>query len=81
MLNINLDMIGTYMGKFICLCFRRGQAGTLYILYGSRNRLSNVEAKTGVYSSDSTPFADSGIPALSFARIASSECGTNSLPL
>ena len=31
-----------------------------------------IEAKTGVYSSDSTPFADSGIPALSFARIASS---------
>ena len=25
-----------------------------------------------MYSSDSTPFADSGIPALSFARIASS---------
>ena len=30
-----------------------------------------VESKTGVYSSDSTPFADQGVPALSFARDAS----------
>jgi hypothetical protein len=29
-----------------------------------------VGAKTGVYSSDSTPFADKGVPALSFARLA-----------
>jgi hypothetical protein len=29
-----------------------------------------VAAKTGVYSSDSTPFADSGVPAVSLARIA-----------
>ena len=30
-----------------------------------------VEAKIGVYSSDSPPFADKGVPALSFARLAS----------
>ena len=30
-----------------------------------------IAAKTGVYSSDSTPFADKGVPALSFARLAS----------
>lgn len=29
-----------------------------------------IEAKTGVYPSDSTPFADSGVPAVSFARLA-----------
>ncbi|MFR0953975.1 MAG: hypothetical protein ACLSGK_14830 [Lachnospiraceae bacterium] len=52
-----------------------------YISYMAAEIGFPIEAKTGVYSSDSTPFADSGIPALSFARIASSECGTNSLPL
>ena len=36
-----------------------------------------VEAKIGVYSSDSTPFADKGVPALSFARIA----GPNAAPI
>ena len=30
-----------------------------------------VESRTGLYSSDSTPFADQGVPALSFARDAS----------
>lgn len=29
-----------------------------------------MEARQGVYSSDSTPFADHGVPAVSFARIA-----------
>ena len=28
-----------------------------------------IEVKQGVYSSDSTPFADKGVPAISFARI------------
>ena len=32
---------------------------------------SLTKAKSGVYSSDSTPFADGGVPALSFARISS----------
>ena len=36
-----------------------------------------VETRTGVYSSDSTPFADSGVPALSLARIA----GGNAAPI
>ena len=57
-LNINLDMIGTYLGKFIaCVSAEVGFP---------------VEAKQGVYSSDSTPFADKSVPALSFARLASS---------
>ena len=36
-----------------------------------------VEAKIGVYSSDSTSFADKGVPALSLARVAS----TNVAPI
>lgn len=68
-LNINLDMIGTYMGKFIaCVSAEEKLAG--YISYMGAETGFAVTAKTGVYSSDSTPFADQGIPALSFARIA-----------
>ena len=29
-----------------------------------------IQVRQGVYSSDSTPFADNGIPSVSFARIA-----------
>ena len=35
-----------------------------------------VSAYQGVYSSDSTPFADKGIPAISFARSAPGNTGT-----
>lgn len=70
-LNINLDMIGTYMGKFIS-CVSAEDKLAHYISYMAAEIGFPIEAKTGVYSSDSTPFADSGIPALSFARIASS---------
>lgn len=69
-LNINLDMIGTYMGKFIsCVSAEEKLAG--YISYMGAEKGFPVSAKTGVYSSDSTPFADQGVPAVSFARIAS----------
>ena len=36
----------------------------------------SVSAKQGVYSSDSTPFADKGVPAVSFARIAPNNTAT-----
>ena len=34
-----------------------------------------MECSQGVYSSDSTPFADAGVPAVSFARITTSGTG------
>ncbi len=68
-LNINLDMIGTYMGKFIACCSAEEGLVT-YLRYFAGERGWGMEAKQGVYSSDSTPFADKGVPALSFARIA-----------
>ena len=69
-LNINLDMIGTYMGKFIsCVSAEEKLAG--YISYMAAEVGFPVEARAGVYSSDSTPFADKGVPSLFFARIAS----------
>jgi hypothetical protein len=36
----------------------------------------SVRAYQDVYSSDSTPFADNGVPALSFARVAPPNTGT-----
>lgn len=69
-LNINLDMIGTYMGKFIA-CVSAEEKLSHYITYMAAEVGFPVESKTGVYSSDSTPFADQGVPALSFARDAS----------
>lgn len=68
-LNINLDMIGTIMGKFISKVTAEEQLAG-YISYMAAETGFPVDAKTGVYSSDSTSFADKGVPALSFARIA-----------
>lgn len=68
-LNINLDMIGTYMGKFIA-CVSAENKLSHYISYMAAEVGFPVSSKTGVYSSDSTPFADKGVPAVSFARIA-----------
>ena len=68
-LNINLDMIGTIMGKFISKVSAEEKLAH-YLSYMGAELGFPVEAKTGVYSSDSTPFADKGVPALSLARIA-----------
>jgi len=68
-LNINLDMIGCIMGKFIACCTSE-EALVHYINYFSNELGFGVTTRQDVYSSDSTPFADKGVPALSFARIA-----------
>ena len=68
-LNINLDMIGCIMGKFIS-CVTAEEKLVHYIDYLSAEQGFPVDTRQDVYSSDSTPFADKGIPAVSFARIA-----------
>ena len=68
-LNVNLDMIGCIMGKFIGCCTTE-EALTHYIKYLCSELGFGISVKQDVYSSDSTPFADKGIPAVSFARIA-----------
>ena len=68
-LNINLDMIGCIMGKFISCCTSE-EALVSYVNYFGNELGFGVKAYQDVYSSDSTPFADKGIPAVSFARIA-----------
>ena len=75
-LNINLDMIGSVMGKFIARVSAE-EALAHYIRYMGAELAFPVESKTGVYSSDSTSFADKGVPAVSLARIA----GNNVAPI
>ena len=74
-LNINLDMIGCIMGKFIA-CATTEEKLVGYIEYLGMEQGMAVAARQGVYSSDSTPFADKGVPAVSFARIAPPPTGT-----
>ena len=68
-LNINLDMIGCIMGKFIACCTTEEQL-MHYISYMSSELGFGISTRQDVYSSDSTPFADKGVPAVSFARLA-----------
>ncbi len=66
---INLDMIGSSMGKFIACCTSEPSLVS-YISYMSKELGFPVRASQGVYSSDSTPFSDKGVPSVSFARLA-----------
>lgn len=68
-LNINLDMIGCLMGRFIS-CVTAGERMSGYISCMSNELAFQNDVYRDIYSSDSTPFADKNIPAVSFARIA-----------
>ncbi len=74
-LNINLDMIGCIMGRFIACCTTEEKL-VHYLQYLGSMVGFGIDSKDGVYSSDSTPFADKGVPALSFARIAPNNTAT-----
>lgn len=68
-LNINLDMIGCIMGGFIA-CSTAEERLVHYISYLAMEKGFGIKSYQDVYSSDSTPFADHGVPAVSFARAA-----------
>jgi hypothetical protein len=72
---INLDMIGCTMGHLIACCTTE-EALVSYISYLGRELGTLIDPYQDVYSSDSTPFADKGIPAISLARIAPPPAGT-----
>ena len=74
-LNINLDMIGSVMGKFIA-CVTGEEKLAHYIGYMAAELGFGIETRQGVYSSDSTPLADKGVPAVSFARLAGHNTAT-----
>ena len=72
---INLDMIGSIMGKFI-YCASAEEKLCHYIGYMASELGFGLDGRQDVYASDSTPFADKGIPAVSFARIAPQNTAT-----
>lgn len=74
-LNINLDMIGCIMGNFYACCTTEDKL-VHYLEYFANEEGMDMKVKQDVYSSDSTPFADKGVPALSFARHAPNNTAT-----
>ncbi|MCC9274418.1 MAG: M28 family metallopeptidase [Enterococcus aquimarinus] len=66
-LNINLDMLGVVLGTDIA-CVTGEEAITHYIDFVAKELNFAIKTSTGVYPSDSTPFADGGVPAITFAR-------------
>lgn len=65
---INLDMIGSMLGESIACCTSEEKL-VHYLEYMGYEYGYPLDAYQDVYSSDSTPFADKGIPAVSFARL------------
>ena len=72
---VNLDMIGCIMGKFAACCTSEEKLVS-YIQYMAAELGFGCHSYQDVYSSDSTPFADKGIPAVSFARWAPNNTAT-----
>ena len=60
-------MIGCIMGKFLACCTTE-DAATHYLNYMASETGFPMHVYQDVYSSDSTPFADKGVPAVSFCR-------------
>ena len=67
-LNINVDMVAATLGSDIA-CVTGEDKIINYLKYLSCELGFPIHVYQGVYSSDSTPFADKGIPAISFARL------------
>lgn len=66
---INIDMIGVQIGFDIARATSNVSLVN-YVKYLACQNGFAIKASQGVYSSDSTPFADNGVPSISFARIA-----------
>lgn len=66
---INIDMIGVTIG-FDIACCTANPSLVSYTKYVANEVGFAIMPRQGVYSSDSTSFADAGVPGMSFARIA-----------
>lgn len=75
-LNLNLDMIGSIMGKFTAFASCNKTAEE-FLQNCSKEMKVGMDIKHGLRSSDSNTFADFGVPSLSFARYA----GGNTAPI
>ena len=71
---VNIDMIGTIMGSRIAVSTADMSLVHFIDYYGKMVGFP-INSSQGVYSSDSTPFADAGVPAMSFARWTNSDTG------
>ncbi len=65
---INVDMTGVVIGRDIAVCTSLDSL-TNFIDYTANLEGFPLMCRQGVYSSDSTPFAYEGVPAVSFARM------------
>lgn len=69
--NINIDMLGVTLGYDIAVATADTDLVGCINYMGYEKGFA-IAARQGVYSSDSTPFADNGIPSVSFARVSPS---------
>lgn len=67
LLMINVDVGGPVLGRE-GIAVTGEESLVHYIQYATQVRGISAEVKQGIYSSDSIPFADSGIPAVNFTR-------------
>ncbi|MBR4395537.1 MAG: M28 family peptidase [Eubacteriaceae bacterium] len=68
-LNVNIDMIGSLMGKLMAIGSAE-EAAASYLKYLAAEVGVVLDVRTGVGSTDSTSFADKGVPAVTFGRMA-----------
>jgi predicted SnoaL-like aldol condensation-catalyzing enzyme len=64
---INIDMLGAVLGHDVA-CATATEAVIHYVDFVANELGHGIKISQGVYPSDSTPFADGGVPALTFAR-------------
>ena len=74
-LGINIDMIGCIMGKFCAICTAETRLVN-YLSYLGEEIGISISPAQEIHSSDSTPFADRGIPTASFVRRAPGNTAT-----
>lgn len=65
---INVDMTGVLLGHDIACCSSDNSLVNFINYLGCEVGFA-IDAYQGVYSSDSSPFADCGVPSVSFARL------------
>lgn len=71
-LNINLDMLGSYMGEFVAFSCADEKTAKAMDRFAARHRFP-LSCRHAIRSSDSNSFVYAGIPAVSFARYAPAE--------
>ena len=67
--NVNIDMIGAIMGRLMCACSCE-DAMIGYIRNYANDTGVSIQVMPRAISSDSSAFADKGVPALSFGKMA-----------